>query len=127
VVTGKNLHASSERKNMKTFTIVILAALVTTASAQEFRARLGPQKPVRAMPTPPPYLVRPEVQGVIPRAFSDSRNPIQMLNPWAPSRYGTWVESTSFDPGIRAYRTLNVFDPDYPGKWKGIKFFEILF
>jgi hypothetical protein len=37
-----------------------------------------------------------------------------MLNPWAPARYGTWVESTSFDP-------------DIPGKWKGIKFFEILF
>ena len=112
---------------MKTFTIVILAALVTTASAQEFRARIGPQKPVRAMPTPPPYLVRPEVQGVVPRAFSDSRNPLQMLNPWAPPRYGTWVESTLFDPGIPAYRRLNAFDPDYPGKWKGIKFFEILF
>jgi hypothetical protein len=112
---------------MKTFTIVILAALVGTASAQEFRAKIGPQKPVRAMPTPPPYLVRPEVQGVVPRAFSDSRNPLQMLNPWAPPRYGTWVESTVFDPGVPNNRTLNVFDPDYPGKWKGIKFFEILF
>ena len=112
---------------MKTFTIVILAALVMTASAQEFRAPIGPQKPVRAMPTPPAYLVRPEVQGVVPRAFSDSRNPLQMLNPWAPPRYGTWVESTVFDPGTHAYRTLNAFDPDYPGKWKGIKFFEILF
>jgi hypothetical protein len=126
VVTGKNLHAASERKNMKTFTIVILAALVSTVSAQEFRARIGPQKPVRAMPTPPPYLVRPEVQGVVPRAFSDSRNPLQMLNPWAPPRYGTWVESTSFEPGT-TNRTLNVFDPNTPGKWRGIKFFEILF
>jgi hypothetical protein len=54
------------------------------------------------------------VQGVVPRAFSDGRNPFQMLNPWAPARYGTWVESTSFDPNI-------------PGKWKGIKLFEILF
>ena len=99
---------------MKTFTIVIFAALVTTASAQEFRAPIGPQKPVRAMPTPPPYLVRPEVQGVVPRAFSDSRNPLQMLNPWAPARYGNWVENTSFDP-------------NHPGKWNGIKLFEILF
>ncbi len=99
---------------MKTFAITLLAALVTTASAQEFRAPIGPQKPVRAMPTPPAYLVRPEVQGVVPRAFSDARNPLQMLNPWAPPRYGTWVESTSFDP-------------DVPGKWKGIKLFEILF
>jgi hypothetical protein len=112
---------------MKTFAITLLAALVSTASAQEFRAPIGPQKPVRAMPTPPPMLQRPPVEGVIPRAFSDSRNPLQMLNPWAPPRYGTWIESTAFAPGIPSNRTLNVFDPDYPGKWKGIKFFEILF
>jgi hypothetical protein len=37
-----------------------------------------------------------------------------MLNPGAPARYGTAVESTSFDPNI-------------PGKWKGIKLFEIFF
>jgi hypothetical protein len=57
---------------------------------------------------------RARIQSTNPRAFSDSRNPLQMLNPWAPPRYGTWVESTSFDP-------------NYPGKWKGIKLFEILF
>ncbi len=99
---------------MKTLIIAILAALVTTASAQTFRAPIGPQKPVRAMPTPPPISERRAVQGVVPRAFRDGRNPLQMLNPWAPARYGTWVESTSFDPNI-------------PGKWKGIKLFEILF
>jgi hypothetical protein len=114
VVTGKNLHASNERKNMKAFIIAIAAALVTTAWAQEFRAPIGPQKPVRAMATPPPLLQRPEVTGAVPRGFSDGRNPLQMLNPWAPPRYGTWVESTSFDP-------------DHPGKWNGIKLFEILF
>jgi hypothetical protein len=111
---GKNLHASDERKNMKTFIIAILAVLVTSAWAQEFRAPIGPQKPVRAMPTPPPMLQRPAVEGVLPRGFSDRRNPLQMLNPWAPPRYGTWVESTSFDP-------------DHPGKWNGIKLFEIIF
>jgi hypothetical protein len=99
---------------MKTLMIAILAALVATASAQEFRAPIGPQKPVRAMPTPPPLLQRPPVEGVIPRGFSDGRNPFQMLNPWAPARYGTWVESTSFDP-------------NHPGKWNGIKLFEIIF
>ena len=36
------------------------------------------------------------------------------VNPWAPARYGTWVESTSFDP-------------NHPGKWNGIKLFEIIF
>ncbi len=82
---------------MKTFIIAILAALVTTASAQEYRAPIGPQKPVRAMETPPPLLQRPAVE-----------------NPWAPARYGTWVDSTSFDP-------------NHPGKWNGIKLFEIIF
>ncbi len=53
-------------------------------------------------------------RGVAPRAFQPGGNPLQMLNPWAPARYGTWVESTSFDP-------------DHPGKWNGIKLFEIIF
>jgi hypothetical protein len=99
---------------MKTLMIAILATLAASASGQTFRAPIGPQKPVRAMPTPPPISERTAVQGVVPRAFNDGRNPFQMLNPWAPARYGTWVDSTSFDPNI-------------PGKWKGIKLFEILF
>ena len=98
---------------MKILLIAFLAGLVTTAPAQ-IEAPIGPQKPVRAMPTPPPVAVRPEIRGVAPRAFGPGRNPLQMLNPWAPARYGTWVESTAFDP-------------DIPGKWKGIKLFEILF
>ena len=38
---------------MKTFLIAIAAAMAITASAQEFRAPIGPQKPVRAMPRRP--------------------------------------------------------------------------
>jgi hypothetical protein len=82
--------------------------------AQEYRAPIGPQKPVRAMETPPPLIQRPAVDGVVPRAFGPGRNPFQMLNPWAPARYGTWVDSTAFDP-------------NHPGKWNGIKLFEIIF
>jgi hypothetical protein len=99
---------------MKTSIIAILAALVMTASAQEYRAPIGPQKPVRAMATPPPVSAHPKVEGVLPKAFAPGRNPLQMLNPWAPARYGIWVENTSFDP-------------DHPGKWNGIKLFEIIF
>jgi hypothetical protein len=99
---------------MKIFLIAVAAAMVTTVSAQEFRAPIGPQKPVRAMATPPPMLQRPAVEGVAPRAFQPGGNPLQMLNPWAPARYGNWVESTAFDP-------------EHPGKWNGIKLFEILF
>jgi hypothetical protein len=98
---------------MKTLLIAILGTLVTTASAQTYTAPIGPQKPVRAMATPPPLLQRPEVTGVVPQAIRGG-NPFQMLNPGAPAKYGTWVEHTSFDP-------------DIPGKWKGIKLFEIIF
>lgn len=112
---------------MKTGVIAILFSLVVSASAQEYRAPLGPQQPVRAMPTAPPMLQRPRVEGVMPRAFAPGRNPLQMLNPWAPPRYGQWYQSTVFASGEPSNRTLNVFDPDYPGKWKGIKLFEIVF
>ena len=123
-----NMFIRLERKgNMKTLMIAILAAVVTTVSAQEFRAPLGPQKPVRAMETPPPVSERPRVEGAFPKAFGRGRNPLQMLNPWAPARYGIWVENTSFAPGAPTNRTLNVVDRDYPGKWKGIKLFEIVF
>jgi hypothetical protein len=97
---------------MKNLMMAILAALATTASAQSFRAPIGPQQPVRAMPTPPPLLQRPEVEGVVPRAVRGG-NPLQMLNPMAPAKYGTAEQSV-------------VLDPD-TGKWKGIKLFEIFF
>ena len=99
---------------MKTLMIAILAVLVTTAFAKEYRAPIGRQKPVRAMETPPPFLERPAVQGALPKAFAPGRNPLQMLNPWAPARYGIWVDNTAFDP-------------NHPGKWNGIKLFEIIF
>jgi hypothetical protein len=53
------------------------------------------------------------MQGAIPQGVRGG-NPLQMLNPKAPARYGTWVQNTSFDPNV-------------PGKWKGIKLFEIVF
>jgi hypothetical protein len=99
---------------MKILIIAILAALATNAFAQEFRAPIGRQKPVRAMATPPPVSAGPRTEGVLPKAFGPGRNPLQMLNPWAPARYGNWVENTSFDP-------------NHPGKWQGIKLFEIVF
>ena len=98
---------------MKTLLIALLAGLVTTAWAQEFTAPIGPQKPVRAMPTPPPVAVRPKVQGVVPRAFGPGRNPLQMLNPGAPARYGTGEESLAYNP--------------FTGRYDQIKLFEIVF
>jgi hypothetical protein len=67
---------------------------------------------VRAMPTPPPISLRPEVQGVIPRAVRGG-NPFQMLNPRAPARYGTSEQSVAYNP--------------FTGKYDQIKLFEIVF
>jgi hypothetical protein len=50
---------------------------------------------------------------VIPRAIRGG-NPLQMLNPLAPAKYGTAEENVSLDP-------------DVPGKWNGIKLFSISF
>ena len=97
---------------MKTLMISVLAALATTASAQTLRAPIGPQKPVRAMPTPPPITLRPEVQGVVPRAFRGG-NPLQMLNPGAPARYGTGEQRLAYNP--------------FTGRYDQIKLFEIVF
>jgi hypothetical protein len=97
---------------MKTLIIAFLAGLVTTASAQTLTAPIGPQKPVRAMPTPPPISLRPEVQGVVPRAFRGG-NPLQMLNPWAPPQYGTAEQSVAYNP--------------FTGRYDQIKLFEIVF
>jgi hypothetical protein len=56
---------------------------------------------------------RPQVTGVIPRAIR-SGNPLQMLNPLAPAKYGTAEENV-------------LLDPDRPGKWDGIKLLGIAF
>ena len=98
---------------MKKYLILILLMTATVAFAAQpptytapIRAR-APRKPA------PPVIYRENVQGVVPRALRGG-NPLQMLNPNAPPRYGTSIESTSLDP-------------DVPGKWKGIKLFEFLF
>jgi hypothetical protein len=98
---------------MKKYVSLILLLMTTVAFAAKpptytapIRAR-APRKPA------PPPIYRENVQGVIPRAVRGG-NPLQMLNPKAPARYGTSIESTSFDPNV-------------PGKWKGIKLFEFLF
>jgi hypothetical protein len=61
----------------------------------------------------PAILSRPAVSGVIPRAVRGG-NPLQMLNPFAPAKYGTAEENVSLDP-------------DVPGKGNGINLFSISF
>ena len=55
----------------------------------------------------------PQVTGAIARAIRGG-NPLQMLNPLAPAKYGTAEENV-------------LLDPDRPGKWDGIKLLGISF
>jgi hypothetical protein len=102
---------------MKTiFCVCLVLMLAGTVLADppkksSFAAHAKPS-PVRAARSTP-TLKKSEVVGAIPRGFRGG-NPLQMLNPKAPAKYGNWVQSTSFDS-------------DVPGKWKGIKLFELVF
>lgn len=61
----------------------------------------------------PAALPTRSVSGVIPRAISGG-NPLQMLNPFAPAKYGTAEESV-------------LLDPDVPERANGITFLSISF
>jgi hypothetical protein len=109
---------------MKTLLIISLLgiAMAASAAAQSLTAPARTQQIQKKKTTAP--VVRGEASGVIPRAIRGG-NPLQMLNPRAPARYGTAEESVMTE----AYypRRSTVEDPSYPGKWRGIKFFSIVF
>ena|ERR1700736_4712008 len=94
------------------FTVCVMLSLAGVAAGQSYERPIGRQKPVRPIATPPPISERQDVQGAIPRGLRGG-NPLQMLNPKAPAKYGTAGQSVVIDP--------------YTGKWKGIKLFEIFF
>jgi hypothetical protein len=96
-------------KKLLIFSILVITATVADAAPQAYRAPIQRKKSAR--PEPPPPITGREVQGVVPRAVRGG-NPLQMLNPKAPARYGTAEQSVVYEP--------------YTGKWKGIKLFEIL-
>ena len=82
----------------------------TTASSHtaSFESRQQARQTRQAAP-----LSRQAVSGVIPRAIRGG-NPLQMLNPFAPAKYGTAEENISIDP-------------DVPGRGNGINFVSISF
>ena len=93
--------------------VLAFIALASAASAQDYRAPLvGRQKPVRAAEPPPPIAKRGDIEGAIPRGVRGG-NPLQLLNPRAPAKYGTAAQNVVLDP--------------VTGKWRGIKLFEIFF
>jgi hypothetical protein len=93
-------------------TLCITLALAAIAAAQTYQTR-GKQAPVRpeGAQKPAPLTQTREVQGAVPRGVRGG-NPLQMLNPLAPAKYGTSGQSVLLDP--------------YTWKWNGIKLFEIV-
>jgi hypothetical protein len=89
----------------------ILFALAASAGAQTLGAPITKKQVKR--PAPPPLIYKKKVDGVVPRAFQRGGNPLQMLNPFAPAKYGTAEEHVVLDPET--------------GKWKGIKLFTFNF
>jgi hypothetical protein len=95
----------------KLIAIMGVTLIASAAFAQTYTAPAAPRKG-RPQKPPPPLPAR-EPGGVVPRAVRGG-NPLQMLNPWAPARYGTAQQSVAVKP-------------EDPGKWNGIKLFEIYF
>jgi hypothetical protein len=89
----------------------ILIALAVSADAQTLRAPITKKQVKR--PAAPPPIYKKAVDGVVPRAFQAGGNPLQMLNPKAPAKYGTTEDHVVLDPET--------------GKWKGIKLFTFNF
>ena len=95
-------------KKLLILSMILVTAFAVTAPAQTFRAPAGQKKQKVA---PPPPISERGTQGAIPRGVRGG-NPLQMLNPKAPARYGTAAQSVILDPDT--------------GKWKGIKLFEFV-
>ncbi len=96
----------------KLFVVTIFFSVAASAAfAQSFSAPMQKKKAVKVKP-PPPITAR-DISGVIPRAIRGG-NPVQMLNPRAPAKYGTAAQSV-------------LLKPDGSGKWNGIKLFTIYF
>jgi hypothetical protein len=97
---------------MKRFAIT--AAIVLGANSVFAQTYTAPARPKKAPPPPPPPpMTARQAGGVIPRAIR-SGNPLQMVSPLAPARYGTARQSV-------------LLKPDGSGKWNGIRLFAFDF
>jgi len=111
---------------MKTCLLVlcIVATAASSVFAETYRAPVRPPRKQPKERKPPPLAPAP-VDGVIPRAVRGG-NPLQMLNPKAPAKYGTSQEAIVFEPTPVSTTVAQNGQTD-AGKWKGIKFFVFRF
>jgi hypothetical protein len=106
----------------KLFAVVGMTLITSAALAQTYTAPAAPRK-VPGPKKPPPPLPAVEPGGVVPRAIRGGA-PLQMLNPFAPARYGTAQQSVTVKSEYLGQRNGK---PEDPGKWNGIKLFEFYF
>ena len=97
----------------KTLIACLVAGLLTLGQPAWAARKLFESRQHARQTQRPAILVRPALSGVIPSAIRGG-NPLQMLNPFAPAKYGTAAENVSVDP-------------DVPGKVNGINFVSIPF
>src|SRR4030095_4949503 len=102
---------------MKKLLAIVVTTLISSAAfAQTYTAPVVTRKaPGPPQPAPPLPALAPS--GVVPRAFS-AGNPLQMLTPAAPARYGTAQQSVALkpeEPGKRNGR------PEDPAEGTGIQ------
>jgi hypothetical protein len=89
---------------------VVLLCQESSAATRQYHSSRNAKFTQRPQPVEsrrPAIELQPEVTGIIPRALRDG-NPLQMLNPSAPAKYGSAEENT-------------VVDPDVPGRGEGIR------
>ena len=100
---------------MKTKTVIVclISGFLTVAQPAWAAPRSFESRQHARQTRRPATLTTREVSGVIPRAIRGG-NPLQMLNPFAPAKYGNANDSVSIDP-------------DVPGKVNGIIFVSIPF
>ena len=111
---------------MKTCVLVLclVATVASSVFAETYRAPVRPPRKQPKERKPPPLAPAP-VDGVIPRAVRGG-NPIQMLNPKAPAKYGTSQDAIVFDAA--PMNTAMASNGQTDGtKWRGIKFFVFRF
>ena len=111
---------------MKTCLIVLCLAATAASSvlAETYEATVPPTRKQPKERKAPPLAPAP-VDGVIPRAVR-AGNPIQMLNPKAPPKYGTSQEAIVYDPAPYNQVPSQNGQND-GGRWRGIKFFVFRF
>jgi hypothetical protein len=101
--------------------LCLVSATVSTLVAETYQAPIQRhQKQQRERKAP--AITSRDVDGVIPRAVRGG-NPLQMLNPKAPAKYGTSQEAISYDPQPNHINTRH----DETAKWRGIKLFVFRF